>query len=131
MGKLLPLGDRILVQVIEAEKVTRGGIHLPDTAQKSSRACRGKVLAVGPGRYDHERQTYNTLNVQEGWVVLYNEWAGHEVPDTDGKQRMLSESDVLGHYEQPSEPKPTNGPKQSNDPKQHATPRISGSYGGI
>lgn len=97
--KLTPLADRVLVQVIEAEKVTKGGIHLPDTAAKNSRACRGRVLEVGPGRYDHDKLRYNAMQVKKGDVVLYNEWAGHEVPDTDGKQRVLAESDLLGRYE--------------------------------
>jgi len=88
---LKPLGDRVIVQAIEQEEVTAGGIVLPDTAKEKPQ--RGKVLAVGDGRYvDGERIA---LEVAEGDEVIYSKYGGTEVKVEGEDVLILRESDVL------------------------------------
>ncbi|MCB0873539.1 MAG: co-chaperone GroES [Thermoleophilia bacterium] len=88
---LKPLGDRVLVQAVEQEEVTASGLVLPDTAKEKPQ--RGKVLAVGEGRYvDGARQP---LDVAEGDEVIYSKYGGTEVK-VDGEDLLiLSEHDIL------------------------------------
>ena len=88
---LKPLGDRVIVQAIEQEEVTAGGIVLPDTAKEKPQ--RGKVLAVGDGRYvDGERVA---LEVAEGDEVIYSKYGGTEVRVNGDELLILSEHDIL------------------------------------
>ena len=88
---LKPLGDRVIVQAIEQEEVTAGGIVLPDTAKEKPQ--RGKVLAVGDGRYvDGERVA---LEVAEGDEVIYSKYGGTEVRVDGDELLILSEHDIL------------------------------------
>ena len=88
---LKPLGDRVIVQAIEQEEVTAGGIVLPDTAKE--RPQRGKVLAVGEGRYvDGERVA---LEVAAGDEVIYSKYGGTEVRVDGDELLILSEHDIL------------------------------------
>ncbi len=88
---LKPLGDRVIVQAIEQEEVTAGGIVLPDTAKEKPQ--RGKVLAVGDGRYvDGERVA---LEVAEGDEVIYSKYGGTEVRVDSDELLILSEHDIL------------------------------------
>lgn len=87
-----PLADRILIEQVEAEKKTAGGIYIPDNAKEKPQ--KGNVVAVGPGRISDAGQTI-ALSVKEGDVVLYGKYAGTEVSH-DGKDYIiLRESDVL------------------------------------
>ncbi len=88
---LKPLGDRVIVQAIEAEEVTASGLVLPDTAKE--RPQRGKVLAVGPGRFDEGKRV--PLDVAEGDEVIYSKYGGTEVK-VDGEDLLiLQEHDIL------------------------------------
>ena len=88
---LKPLGDRVIVQAIEQEEVTAGGIVLPDSAKEKPQ--RGKVLAVGDGRYvDGERVA---LEVAEGDEVIYSKYGGTEVRVDGDELLILSEHDIL------------------------------------
>ena len=88
---LKPLGDRVIVQAIEQEEVTAGGIVLPDTAKE--RPQRGKVLAAGDGRYvDGERVA---LEVAAGDEVIYSKYGGTEVRVDGDELLILSEHDIL------------------------------------
>jgi chaperonin GroES len=88
---LQPLADRVVVQSIEAEQVTASGIVLPDTA--SEKPQRGKVLAVGPGRYEDGKRI--SPQVAEGDEVIYSKYGGTEVK-VDGEDLLiLRESDIL------------------------------------
>jgi chaperonin GroES len=88
---LKPLGDRVIVQAIEQEEVTAGGIVLPDTAKE--RPQRGKVLAVGDGRFvDGERVA---LEVAAGDEVIYSKYGGTEVRVDGDELLILSEHDIL------------------------------------
>jgi chaperonin GroES len=88
---LKPLGDRVIVQAIEQEEVTAGGIVLPDTAKE--RPQRGRVLAVGDGRFvDGERVA---LEVAAGDEVIYSKYGGTEVRVDGDELLILSEHDIL------------------------------------
>lgn len=87
-----PLDDRIVVEPLEAEEKTAGGILLPDTAKQKPQ--RGKIVAVGPGKVrDNGERT--ALAVKVGDEVLYGKYSGNEV-EVNGKElKILRESDIL------------------------------------
>ena len=88
-----PLGDRIVIRRFEAEEKTAGGIILPDSAKNKPQ--KGKVLAVGPGRLPRTANV-KPLQVKEGDVVLFTNWAGDEFKQAHGDDILLMrEEDVL------------------------------------
>jgi chaperonin GroES len=90
---LKPLGDRVLVRPVEEEETTASGIVLPDTAKEKPQ--KGKVLAVGEGKYDDDGGKRIPLDVAEGDEVLYSKYGGTEIV-VDGEDLLvLRESDVL------------------------------------
>ena len=90
--EIRPLGERIVIKVLESEEKTKSGIVLPDTAKEKPQM--GKVLAVGPGKIMDNGQRV-PLEVKEGETVLFAKYAGTEVK-LDGEEYMLlKESDVL------------------------------------
>lgn len=93
---LTPLGDRVIVEPLESEEVTPGGIVLPETAKE--RPQRGKVLAVGPGTRDDQGKRI-PIEVKVGDVVLYGRYSGTEVKIKDKKYLILRENDVLAILE--------------------------------
>jgi len=91
-----PLHDRILVQRIESDTRTAGGIIIPDTAKE--KPMEGEVIAVGSGTRD-ESGTIRPLDVKPGDRVLFGKWSGTDVK-IDGKELLImKESDVLGIIE--------------------------------
>ena len=74
---LQPLGDRLIVEVLEGEETTSSGIVLPDTAQEKPQ--RGRVLAVGPGNRSEQTGELIPLDVAEGDEVIYSKYGGTEV----------------------------------------------------
>ena len=89
---LRPLDDRIVVEPVEAEEVTAGGIVLPDTAKEKPQ--RGTVLAVGPGKLLDSGER-GSLSVAVGDEVIYGKYAGTDI-EVDGRDvKILRESDVL------------------------------------
>ena len=72
-----PLEDRILVQSLEAEQTTASGLVIPDTAKEKPQE--GKVVAVGPGRFDEDGEKRIPLDVKVGDVVIYSKYGGTEV----------------------------------------------------
>ena len=92
MAKIRPLEDRIVIQEIEAEEKTTGGIVLPDTAREKPQ--RGRVVAVGPGRLLDNGQRAD-IGLKEGDEVLFGKYAGTELK-VDGEEiKILREMDVL------------------------------------
>ncbi|MBI2856163.1 MAG: co-chaperone GroES [Chloroflexi bacterium] len=87
-----PFGDRVLVRPIEEEKVSVGGIVLPDTAQE--RPQEGEVVAVGPGRTSDEGKRIQ-LEVKVGDRVVYSKYAGTEIKEEGKEYLILKESDLL------------------------------------
>jgi chaperonin GroES len=93
---LKPLEDRIVVQPLEAEQVTASGLVIPDTAKEKPQE--GKVLAVGPGRFD-DKGARVPVDVQVGDVVLYSKYGGTEVKYSGEEYMVLSARDVLAVIE--------------------------------
>jgi chaperonin GroES len=89
---LQPLGDRLIVEVIEEEETTTSGIVLPDTAKEKPQ--RGKVLAVGPGPRDEDGK-YIKMDVAEGDEVIFSKYGGTEIRLGTDEVLILRESDVL------------------------------------
>src|SRR5918997_2008134 len=90
---LKPLGDRLIVQVVEEEETTVSGIVLPDTAKEKPQ--RGKVVAVGDGKWDDEGDKRIPLDIGEGDEVLYSKYGGTEITVEGEDLLVLRESDVL------------------------------------
>ena len=89
---LQPLGDRIIVEVLDEEATTANGIVLPDTAQEKPQ--RGKVLAVGPGSRDEDGE-YIKMDVAVGDEVIFSKYGGTEIKVGADDVLILRESDVL------------------------------------
>ena len=91
-----PLADKVLVERVEAEAKTAGGIVLPDTAKEKPQ--RGKVIAVGEGKL-LEDGTRRAVQVKKGDLVLFTSYAGSEIK-TDGKEYLImDESDIMAVIE--------------------------------
>ncbi|MHC4407319.1 MAG: co-chaperone GroES [Planctomycetota bacterium] len=89
---LRPLDDRVVVEPMEAEEVTAGGIVLPDTAKEKPQ--RGTVVAVGPGKLLDSGQR-GELSIAVGDEVIYGKYAGTDI-ELDGRDvKILRESDIL------------------------------------
>jgi chaperonin GroES len=91
--KLKPLGDRLIVKPVEEEETTASGIVLPDTAKEKPQ--KGKVVAVGDGKWDEDGEKRIPLDVSEGDEVLYSKYGGTEVTIEGDELLVLRESDVL------------------------------------
>jgi chaperonin GroES len=90
--KLRPLEDRVVVEPLEAEEVTAGGIVLPDVAKEKPQ--RGRVLAVGPGKLlDNGKR--GSLSVTVGDEVIFAKWGGSEIEVNGEDIKILRESDIL------------------------------------
>ena len=90
--KIQPLADRIMVKVLEAKEVTKGGIVLPDTAQEKPQEA--EVIAVGKGKVSDEGKTIPP-EVKVGDKILFGKYTGTEIT-LDGKEYLiLKEEDIL------------------------------------
>jgi chaperonin GroES len=94
--KLKPLGGRVIVEPIEQEEMTAGGIILPETAKEKPQE--GKILASGPGERD-EAGNRIVMEVKVGDKVLYAKYSGTEVKVEGKKLLILRESDILAIVE--------------------------------
>ncbi|HBK38378.1 MAG: co-chaperone GroES [Candidatus Nanopelagicales bacterium] len=92
-----PLEDRILVQTLEAEQTTASGLVIPDTAKEKPQE--GKVLAVGPGRFDEDGDKRIPLDIKVNDVVIYSKYGGTEVKYDGQEYLLLSARDVLAIVE--------------------------------
>jgi chaperonin GroES len=94
--KLRPLGDRVVIEPIPREDMTKSGIVLPDTAKEKPQE--GKVIAVGPGAFDNDGKRI-TIDVTTGDKVLYAKYAGTEFK-LDGEDLLIvSQKDILAIVE--------------------------------
>ncbi|MFW5867193.1 MAG: co-chaperone GroES [Armatimonadota bacterium] len=89
---LQPLGARVLVQRLEAEEKSSGGIILPEAAQERPRE--GKVIAVGPGEIGEDGETMG-MSVEEGDIVIYASFGGTEVKIDGEEYLIINENDIL------------------------------------
>lgn len=94
--KVKPLGDKILVEVLEAEEKTKGGIILPDTAKEEK--SEGKVVAVGSGKLLDSGKV-QALEVKKGDRVIFGKYSGDEISIDGRKHKILKESEVLAIFE--------------------------------
>ena len=92
-----PLEDRILVETLEAEQTTASGLVIPDTAKEKPQE--GKVLAVGPGRFDEDGDKRIPLDIKVNDVVIYSKYGGTEVKYDGQEYLLLSARDVLAIVE--------------------------------
>ena len=90
--KLRPLDDRVVVEPLESEEKTAGGIVLPDTAKEKPQ--RGTVVAVGPGRLLDNGER-GELSVQIGDEVIYGKYGGTDIKINGDEVKILRESDIL------------------------------------
>ena len=97
---LQPLGDRLIVEVLDEEEMTFSGIVLPDTAKEKPQ--RGRVLAVGPGRYEDGKLV--PLDVVEGDEIVFSKYGGTEIKVGADDYLILRESDVLAKVTGDREP---------------------------
>jgi len=94
--KIRPLDDRVVVLPLEAQAVSRGGIHIPDQAKEKPQ--RGKILAVGPGKMlDSGERARLALKV--GDEVYFAKYAGSDIELDGVKVTVLHESEILGVVE--------------------------------
>jgi len=95
MASIKPLGDRVVVQPLEADDKTEGGLYIPDTAQEKPQ--KGTVVAIGPGRVENGTQI--DMSVSEGDEILYGKYAGTEVTLDGAEFLIMRESDIFGVIE--------------------------------
>ena len=92
-----PLEDRIIIQSLDAEQTTASGLVIPDTAKEKPQE--GKVLAVGPGRWDEDGSKRIPLDVAEGDTVVYSKYGGTEIKYNGEEYLILSARDILAIVE--------------------------------
>ncbi|GAC56618.1 10 kDa chaperonin [Gordonia hirsuta DSM 44140 = NBRC 16056] len=88
-----PLEDKILIQAVEAETTTPSGLVIPDSAKEKPQE--GKVIAVGPGRWDEDGDKRIPLDVAEGDTVIYSKYGGTEITYNGQVYLILSARDIL------------------------------------
>ena len=94
---LTPLDDRLVVQVEESEKMTSGGLYIPDTASGSGN-FKGTVLAVGRG-HKNKKGKIRPMDVKPGDQVLFDQYAGSKMTLANAEVLILRESEILGIVE--------------------------------
>ncbi len=94
--QIKPLHDRVLVEPLDAEEKTAGGIIIPDTAKE--KPMEGKIVAVGKGAKNDEGKVA-PLDVQKGDRILYGKWSGTEVKVDGDDFLIMKESDIMGVIE--------------------------------
>jgi chaperonin GroES len=96
MTNIRPLHDRVIVQRLEQEEKSAGGIIIPDAAKE--KPIQGEVIAVGPGGRDETGKKI-PMDVKVGDIVLFGKWAGTEVKLEGEDFLVLKESDIIGVVE--------------------------------
>jgi chaperonin GroES len=91
--KFRPLHDRVVIQRVEEEAKSKGGIIIPDTAKE--KPMEGKVIAAGPGARGEDGKIH-PLDVKAGDRVLFGKWSGTEVKLEGDELIIMKESDIMG-----------------------------------
>ena len=94
--KIRPLADKVIVQRVEAEEVTAGGIVLPDSAKEKPQ--RGKIVSVGDGKLLKDGSR-GKMQVKKGDEVLFTSYAGSEVKISGKEYMIMDESDIMAIIE--------------------------------
>ncbi|WP_409478202.1 GroES family chaperonin [Pseudobdellovibrio sp. HCB154] len=92
---ITPLGDRLVIRLTQTERVTPGGLILPDSVSSTSGYLKGEVLAAGHGTYT-KKGHHKLLDVKIGDVVLFNEYSSTKVKYNNEDLHIVHESDILG-----------------------------------
>lgn len=92
---ITPLGDRLVVRVVKGEKLTAGGLIIPDMVSSAIGHLKGEVLAVGNGG-KNKKGAVRPLDVQKGDEVLFSEYAGTKIEFNSEELQIVHESDVMG-----------------------------------
>jgi len=92
-GAVRPLGDRVLIKIVEQAERTAGGLFLPDTAREKPQL--GEVVAVGAGRRNEKTGVVTPLEIKVGDRVLYSKYSGTEVKIEGAEYLLASEKDIL------------------------------------
>lgn len=93
--KLRPIDDRVVIEPMETEKVTEGGIVLPETAKE--KPVQGKIKAAGPGRLLDSGDRL-AMSVKVGEVVIYGKYSGSDVKVEGKEYKVMRESEILARY---------------------------------
>lgn len=88
-----PLGDHVVVKILEEEKMTASGIVLPDTIDKEKKE-EGEVVAIGPGKL-LENGSRGTMEVKVGEKILFKKWGGDEVKIDGTEYKIIKMEDIL------------------------------------
>ena len=91
--KFRPLHDRVLIEILDSEEKTSGGIIIPDTAKEKPQE--GEVVAVGPGARTEDGKL-TPMDVKVGDIVLFGKWSGTEVKIDSKEYSIMKESDIIG-----------------------------------
>ena len=91
--KFRPLHDRVLIEVLDSEEKTAGGIIIPDTAKEKPQE--GKVVAMGSGSRTEDGKII-PMDVKIGDIVLFGKWSGTEVKIEGKEYSIMKESDIMG-----------------------------------
>lgn len=96
MVKIKPLDDRVVIEVVEAEEKTAGGIVLPDSAKEKPQ--KGKIIAKGPGKMlENGKRAAFSVKVKD--IVLYGKYSGQDIT-IDGKEyKIMRENEILARFE--------------------------------
>jgi len=96
MVNLKPLDDRVVIEVLEAEETTSGGIVLPDTAKEKPQ--KGKIVAAGPGKLldSGERASFS---VKVGDLILFGKYSGQDVTVEEREYKIMRENEILARFE--------------------------------
>jgi chaperonin GroES len=95
--KLRPLADRVIVEPLDKEEVTAGGILLPETAKEKPQE--GLVVGIGPGRWDEDGKKRVEMEIALNDKVIFAKYSGTEIKLNDKKYLILSEKDILAVLE--------------------------------
>ncbi len=88
-----PLADRVVIELLDEEQTTPGGIYIPDTARE--KPMKGRIVAVGDGR-TLDNGTKEAMTVKEGDVVLFAKYGGTELKMGGTEYKIMAERDILG-----------------------------------
>jgi len=91
-----PLGDKVLIEILEAEEKTKGGIILPDTAKEEK--CEGVIIAAGKGKVNDDGKV-TPLEVKKGDKVIFGKYSGDEILIEGKKHKIVRESEILAVHE--------------------------------
>jgi chaperonin GroES len=96
MVKIKPLDDRVVIQVMDAEEKTAGGILLPDTAKEKPQ--KGTIVAIGPGKLlDSGKRATFSVKVKD--TVLYGKYSGQDIEVNNQEYKIMRENEILARFE--------------------------------